>query len=235
MYCNKPHIWANSDEFAFHPCLVSRQIGILDFTGSYELRCLIIHVRTQFGIVGFAGAVFTRQGRRSVQPAFTPGQDTQAMMKGFKGGGDSADTHRATKSKFFGFGSKKKSNKPEYTGDMKHGKACGKVCFCACCLPAPLLDFSILTCCRQKSCTERGLYLTSTIRWLACRGAAHGRTGTRMMGIGRIIACMVKAYLCGSKSRVDTRARYFHLRPFFSIDRSWFLRLCLSCCSCIWD
>jgi len=51
------------------------------------------------------------------------------MMKGFKGGGDTADTHGATKSKFFGFGSKKKSNKPEYTGDMKHGKACGKVCF----------------------------------------------------------------------------------------------------------
>jgi len=36
-----------------------------------------------------------------------------------------------------------------------------------------------------------------------------------MMGIGRIIACMVKAYLCGSKSRVDTRARYFRLPALF--------------------
>jgi hypothetical protein len=50
-----------------------------------------------------------------------------------KGSGYSSEPKPANgaskdKKSLFGFGNKNKSKKPHYEGDMKSGKACGKVC-----------------------------------------------------------------------------------------------------------
>ena len=128
------------------------------------------------------------------------------------------------KSSFFSaFGKKKKADKPQYDGDMKHGKANGKVCRPAAkrtSSPATHLTAisrrpHVFVCiCRVNSCLHTCSRLTCSC---PLRGAVRGRTGTRTRASGGTTVCTEGACLCGSTSRVVTRARYgaAALTPFY--------------------